>query len=723
MEEIGQVNQLRGRVVDDEGRGVSAVAVANGELIERTDASGGYEIEVREGIHRFLTVTVPRDYECADDFFRRLACGEQRRSPDFVLRRRTEVATSFSAAHVTDLHVNTPEDATAARLRDGHVLPEDLAAALAELKGRLDPAFVIATGDLTEDGTTAQLRAFASVAAASGLSIYPGFGMHDANDSLWGKSSEEVAEVTDFLHGTVLNATLTGYFEQIVGPTYYSFDRGDWHFAFYPNEHYAFSLYDQLRKERWLQADLALQPEGKPTLLATHMPPRREWLDQLVEQGVRVVLHGHTHGSKVFTYRGITVAGTPALGWGGLETNPRGFRALQFDDEDVSIELRSVGGRPVAAAPPLAAATSSDELPLVWETKLPAHAHRAAPVSYEQDLLISLQDENEGREGGVCRVRQSDGGIVWHTRLDSAVRNSVATVDGGLLAFTFCGRLLRLDAATGETVWCVDTHGFPERWTASAPLVADGAVYVGAKAGYTAYDIESGEERWSRRFTGTLDLLADHVGDKWGSYFKPIAWDELLIVMISRRGLVALERASGRIVWERELPRCQDYWAAPVLAGDIVITGGETLHLLAVDARTGADRWNERILEEASFDLNFVTGIAVAGDRIYAGGCDGSVAACELESGKRLWQFHTGANVLDMAAQQRDVSTVLAPPVLYDGTLIACGVDAVVYQLDIDSGVCLARTQFEAPITAVPVVLDDGLIVATWEGTLRRYGA
>ena len=60
MEEIGQVNQLRGRVVDDEGRGVSAVAVANGELIERTDASGGYEIEVREGIHRFLTVTVPR---------------------------------------------------------------------------------------------------------------------------------------------------------------------------------------------------------------------------------------------------------------------------------------------------------------------------------------------------------------------------------------------------------------------------------------------------------------------------------------------------------------------------------------------------------------------------------------------------------------------------------------------------------------------------------------
>ena len=60
---------------------------------------------------------------------------------------------------------------------------------------------------------------------------------------------------------------------------------------------------------------------------------------------------------------------------------------------------------------------------------------------------------------------------------------------------------------------------------------------------------------------------------------------------------------------------------------------------------------------------------------------------------------------------------------LYDGTLIACGVDAVVYQLDIDSGVCLARTQFEAPITAVPVVLDDGLIVATWEGTLRRYGA
>ena len=47
---------------------------------------------------------------------------------------------------------------------------------------------------------------------------------------------------------------------------------------------------------------------------------------------------------------------------------------------------------------------------------------------------------------------------------------------------------------------------------------ADVAVYASAKSGYVAHDVESGKELWTRRFSATLDLLADPIGDKWDAY-------------------------------------------------------------------------------------------------------------------------------------------------------------------------------------------------------------
>ena len=725
MVEFGKIIRLSGTVVDTEGKGVSDVAVANGELVECTDASGRYEIEVRAGTHRFLTITVPDGYSTSSDgYYRRLQFADGG-GHTFTLQRQESPSTKFTVAHITDLHVQVSEDSEGGKLRDGFVLAETLRDGLLAVEEDLGPDFVIVTGDLTEDGSTAQLNAYRSVADASDLRIFEGFGTHDANELLVRKPGEPVepgGEIRDWFTDSALGDTLTGYFETIIGPTHYSLDYGDWHFTLYPNEHYAFSMYDQLRKERWLVADLAHQPQGRPIVVGTHMPPSREWLDQLAGYDVRLVLHGHTHSSKVFRYRDILVASTPALGWGSHETNPRGYRALRFNGDRIEVELRSVGGRKVTTPAPAIVNTGADysDLELAWETELPAHVHRAAPVVFEDDLIVSMQDEDDGANNGICRVHQSDGSIVWSKNTDSAVRNSVAvSTDGWILSLSLCGRLSRLDAATGDSAWQVDTHGFPLRWTATSPTVADGVVYVGAKSGYGAHDIATGEEQWFRRFTGTLDLMADHIGDKWGAYYKPMVFEDLLISLVSRRGLVAMRRSDGHIVWERPLPNCQDYWAAPVLVGDRIISGGESDYMLAVNARNGEDIWNQRVLEESDFDYNYVTGITVSDGRIYAGSFGGSVIACQLDTGEVLWRFQSGPNVLDMAAQHRGISTVLAPPVLYEDRLVVCGLDAMLYLLNTETGEREAATGFEAPITAAPLVLNDGgLCVATWEGSL-----
>ena len=736
---------LKGTVVDPAGRGIEGVSVSNGELIERTDAGGAYTIEAQPGIHRFLTVTCPEGYRPADSHFRRIR-GVENGTVHFELTPLGEPSSRFSAAHITDLHLITEEDWHRQRPGANLASPDLLARDIAEVVEELSPAFMLATGDLTNVGSIAELEAFRAVAEAAATPIHLGFGGHDANvlqARTPGRRVEDDSEVRDWLDDSNAGVTLAGHFERILGPTHYSFDYGSWHFVLYPNEEYEFSVYDQLRKERWLEADLAMQPAGRPIVVGVHMPPRMDLLERLAKYDVRLVLHGHTHTSRAFRHRDVVIASTPPLCWGGSSTDPRGFRALHFDGDRLDMELRAPGGRskdrskdrsegpskggleggskeaPPAGVP--AAARAGSALRPIWETRLPALVHRAAPVLCEGGLLVSLQDDDDGSQSGVCRVDLDDGSIVWHLRTDSAIRNSVAAEDGALFAMSDCGRLWSLDAATGKLLWHADTPGFPERWMAGTPAVADGVAYAGAKSGYGAHDARTGEPLWFRRFSGTLDLIADPTGDKWGAWFTPIVCGELLICLVPRRALTAFDRKSGRIVWEHELPISQDWWASPILAGDTVVSGGEPNHLLAVRALDGDVVFDERVLDESAAANNYLTGLAVEGGRLYAGSGDGKVIACDLATGEVKWEFRTGGAMLDMAPHRRDASTVLAPPVLYGGRVVACGVDGVMYQLNADSGDCEGTTQLASPITAAPVPLEDGIIAATWDGVLRRF--
>ena len=133
--------------------------------------------------------------------------------------------------------------------------------------------------------------------------------------------------------------------------------------------------------------------------------------------------------------------------------------------------------------------------------------------------------------------------------------------------------------------------------------------------------------------------------------------------------------------------------------------------------------FDEPVLDESAVANNCVTGLTAGGGRLYAGSGDGKVIACDLATGEVKWKFRTGGGLLDMAPHRRDAGTVLAPPVLYGGRVVACGVDGVMYQLNADSGDCEETMGFASPITAAPVPLEDGISVVTWDGVLRRFGS
>lgn len=717
--------QVRGRVIDDDSEhGLTGVSVSNGEQIVQTDGEGRYELDVETGTHRFVFVTVPDGYHAQDGYYRSAADWSEaqdgvdfRLSPFPVRSRR-----SFTLAQITDTHIVTEGDTHTS----GPVLSE----ALRQIEREAKPDLIIASGDLTDWGTIEQLTAFRDAVRTISTPVFPLFGGHDGNQERMGgitvdefvelkatPNNPKLAEIGRKFAG--LPATL--HYEAFLGPTYYSLDWGGRHFAFFPNEDAYYPPADLERKAQWLRADLALQPPDREIVVIVHTPPPESFLRELSRYKVRLVLHGHWHSSKVHKRGDMVVAAAPPVCFGGIDTSPRGYRAVRFSDRGAALSLSVLQAANAASTSretsPRDIGFDGGSFRLRWAREIPGGLHRAAPVTSGDRVFFSLRDEGWPVPAGVCCLDAASGEMVWHTGTDAAVKNSVAVDGSACAAVSITGRVHLLDAGSGATVWEADLPEYPERWIYSAPVIADGTVYAGEKAGYAAFDLASGHRIWHS---------VNEDGDNWACYASPQVSGDLLLLLVQRRGLLALDRATGDVVWERkagvEFP-----YARPVLAGDLLVSGGGStdLHhfsgerslLIAVEKHSGGVVWERQILPS-----RYPTGLLVHSERIYATTPEGEALCFGMDDGALHWRFQTGDDLLDMVPYRRGVRSILAAPMMHEGSLIVCGCDGLLYVLDPASGRCQDRAVFGSPITASPCAVEGGLAVVTYDGRVFCFG-
>ena len=675
--------QVQGRVFDrDSGQGIGGVQVSNGEHIVESNEDGSYVLDVDEMAHVFVWITVPEAYKIRDGFFRRVSeVGDPLDFPLVLAPAREN--PHFRMAQITDTHVEELEGGRSSR----EVLSQDLQ----ELVRQARPDLIVHSGDLTNRGTLEQLRCVHQAIETIEPPVFPLFGNHDGSEEFTSRDGEH---------------TCTHNYGQIFGPAYYSFDWGGRHFVLYADVDRLFAPADQERKAAWLWADLALQPAGREIVVVVHMPPSMGFVEQLRRFNVVAVLYGHWHSSKVFSGAGIPVAATQSLCFGGIDTEPRGYRLLEFSERGIEVGYRALQGPVLQAAEPATVSLGDRELTLLWKTEIPGEIHRAAPVCWEDSILVSLRDEDLGKVAGLRCLDAGTGQLRWQVHSGTSIKNSVAVDGKGLCALvSVSGRVWLLDAATGDEHWVVDLPGYPDRWVYLSPVIADGAVYVGAKEGYGKYDLSTGEQMWY----APLDSQ-----DNFPFWASPLAFGELLIVLQQDRGLRALQRSNGEIAWEQELGVEYQY-GTPVLAGDLVVSGGDPKCLVALRAHTGEMVWNKEVLED------YPSGLATSGERIFASTPGGQIQCFDLRTGDLCWEFQTGIDLLDMTPYSRGKCSVLAAPVVWGERVVVGGNDGVLYLLDAASGACVSQTRFGAPISASPCVLREGICVGTWDGRLYCF--
>jgi outer membrane protein assembly factor BamB len=279
----------------------------------------------------------------------------------------------------------------------------------------------------------------------------------------------------------------------------------------------------------------------------------------------------------------------------------------------------------------------------------------------------------------------------------------VADVDGGVTA---------LDVATGDERWSVDVGST----VAGAVTVADGRAYVAAYGPATepgtvlALDPATGEELW-RTDDETIT----------SKVFSAVIADDDALVVFEPSSVVSLD-LDGQLRWRTEIVnplRNPPFFVsgtatpAPVVAGDAIVAADVSGRVYALDAETGALRWDQA-LNDAS-----LLALPVATDRhVLVPADSGTLAAVDLETGRVAWRVDAGATLLRGLADAGDV--LVGVTGFDDGGLVAFG-SGQGELLDEPSPTTFDAGRFLAGFAVGGLLLALGVVVVT-RPLQRRLG-
>jgi 3',5'-cyclic AMP phosphodiesterase CpdA len=295
------------RALDPGEQGIPGVPVSNGQEVVVTDATGRYELPVRENMCVF--VTKPSGYafplseyntplffylhrpngspEAIREYPGIAPTGPLPQEVNFPLYR-VEESEDFSVVVLGDTQVTNHQEI--------QYLRDSIVADVAERQSSARCAIVL--GDNLNDPLNLYPR-YLQVMAGMGIPTWYVFGNHDMN-----------FDAPD-------NAAKHETFSRYLGPTYYSFNIGEVHFVVLDSVMWDGKEYHgEISEEQllWLEKDLALVPQDALIVLAMHIPlvsyidrtaekhqvKNREKLFALLEGRKVLFLAGHTHTIERF---------------------------------------------------------------------------------------------------------------------------------------------------------------------------------------------------------------------------------------------------------------------------------------------------------------------------------------------------------------------------------------------------------------------------------------
>lgn len=350
------------------------------------------------------------------------------------------------------------------------------------------------------------------------------------------------------------------------------------------------------------------------------------------------------------------------------------------------------------------------------DSKSPAHFHRlASPITSRQFRISGLLNRGLPPRDEDTRITEVE---LYETRWDTA---------GGSVRRTY----FRANAGMEGPLKIVKSLLGGRRFTQSAPVYADGLLYLSSGGTLSAFSMDDLAQRWTfdvreetaiqatPTVTGDLVLLGGldyelralkaSTGElvwTFATDFKitgsPCVLGERVFVGSGDGRLYALNLASGELLWSLEIG--QTISSSVATDGEMVFFTSLNHRAYAVDPKMGKEKW--------SFETGDAvrSGVAVTDPAVFFGSDDGKVYAIEKTSGKPIWSHSTGGYIE-------------ASPAADGNTLYIGSVDGVFRALDMHNGALRWQVNAQSPVRCTALVLGNEVLFHADDGVLRMLNA
>lgn len=178
--------------------------------------------------------------------------------------------------------------------------------------------------------------------------------------------------------------------------------------------------------------------------------------------------------------------------------------------------------------------------------------------------------------------------------------------------------LFALDSKTGKEKWRFQT---PSGQGIEAPVISDGMLYMGSNrdGSLRALDLNTGTEKWKFQINGTVLSLAVGDGTVYVSNYPSS----------SGTFVYAVDSLSGQQRWKFETPGGSSNLK---LSGDTLYVGSIRATLIAIDVRTGAEKWRFSGSAEEMLPPVINRGFVATNEYM------GDLFVLDEKTGKQIWK-------------------------------------------------------------------------------------
>lgn len=202
----------------------------------------------------------------------------------------------------------------------------------------------------------------------------------------------------------------------------------------------------------------------------------------------------------------------------------------------------------------------------------------------EQRAVAALDDRRVffgGEKGTLYAFTQRSGSPLWQfaSETGAAIQNAPAVGGGKIFVECLDNNLYALNAANGQLLWKFTRPDGSLGY--SAPVFDSGAIYIAGETTLYKLDAATGNVLW-KIFVGGKSLST------------PALTDKAVIIGGDGPGVCAFARDSGKPLWNFPGKIENDWFGAPLIAGNRVYVGTYKGILYALDA-AGTPRWASKL--------------------------------------------------------------------------------------------------------------------------------